>query len=127
MKTYILSILDRYKKFNENLDVKALLCEKSWLVFNDSGEKELYIFQEDNTLLVSYAGRVTMGTWKYIPANRSLLISANGESYMFHPAYVDGILLALQQDGTRNYCFMIDEKKRKSICSKVAANAKPVF
>lgn len=51
MKTYLLDILNKYNRFSENLDVKTILCNKSWLVFNDTGNKELYIFQEMVTLL----------------------------------------------------------------------------
>ena len=47
MKTYLLDILSRYNRFSENLDVKTVLCNKSWWIFNDSGDKELYIFQEN--------------------------------------------------------------------------------
>ena len=44
MKTFLLDIADRFRRFDEQLDVKALLCNKSWQVFNDSGVKEIYIF-----------------------------------------------------------------------------------
>ena len=42
MKTFLLDIPDRFRRFDEQLDVKALLCNKSWQVFNDSGVKEIY-------------------------------------------------------------------------------------
>ena len=46
MKTFLLDSFNRYKRFSEELDVKTILCNKSWLIFNDSGDKELYVFQE---------------------------------------------------------------------------------
>ena len=52
MKTFLLDIPDRFRRFDEQLDVKALLCNKSWQVFNDSGVKEIYIFQEDGSLII---------------------------------------------------------------------------
>ena len=109
MKTYILSILDSLKQINETLDAKAALYNKSWLVFNDTGIKEVYIFQKDGTLLDSVNGRVIEGSWQYIKENRTLLISIMGNSYMFHPLFMDDIVLALQMDGTKECCFMIDE------------------
>ena len=42
MKAYLLDIPNKYHRFSKNLDVKAILCNKSWLVFNDSEDKELY-------------------------------------------------------------------------------------
>ena len=109
MKTYLLDILNRYKKFSESLDVEAILCSKSWSVFNDSGCKEIYLFQHDGSLIISVSGEVTNATWKYIPVNQSILISTKSASYMLHPAFVDDIIFALQLDGTNQYSFMIDE------------------
>ena len=69
MKTYLFNAINRYKKLSEELDVKAILCDKSWWVFNDSGEKELYIFNTDGNLIISISGKVSNGTWQYIAAN----------------------------------------------------------
>ena len=46
MKTYLFETLNRYKRFSESLDAKAVLSNKAWIVFNDEGEKQVYIFQE---------------------------------------------------------------------------------
>ena len=106
MKTYLLDVLNRYKRFSEILDVKTILCNKSWLIFNDSGEKEVYIFQEDGSLIISFAGKVTHATWQYLPVNKSLIIDSNEDAYMLHPAFVDENLFVLQQDGTDRFAFM---------------------
>lgn len=83
------------------------------MVFNNSGEKETYIFQESGILIISLNGKVTNATWQYIPANKSLIISGNEQSYMVHAAYVDNILFALQIDGTKEYAFLIDENNKQ--------------
>lgn len=114
MKTYLLDVLNRYKRFSETLDVKTILCNKSWLIFNDSGEKEVYIFQEDGSLIISFAGKVTHATWQYLPVNKSLIIDSNEDAYMLHPAFVDENLFVLQQDGTDRFAFMIEEKQSAS-------------
>ena len=118
MKTYVLDILNRYKRFSEKQDVKAILCNKSWWIFNDSGEKEIYIFQEDGSLIISLNGKVTRATWQYIPANKSLIIGTANESYMLHPAFIDEKIFALQQDGINKFAFMIDEQKSGSFAPK---------
>lgn len=118
MKTYFLDTLNRYKRFSEKLDAKTILCNKSWWIFNDSGEKEIYIFQEDGSLIISFSGKVTHATWQYIPANKSLVISTFKESYMLHPAFVDENLFALQQDGTNKFAFMIDESQKSNFAPK---------
>ena len=76
MKTYLFDTINRYKRFSEKLDVQTVICNKSWWVFNDSGEKELYIFNEDGTLDVSFGGRVTEGKWRYVSANKSIIVSS---------------------------------------------------
>lgn len=118
MKTYFLDTLNRYKRFSEKLDAKTILCNKSWWIFNDGGEKEIYIFQEDGSLIISFSGKVTHATWQYIPANKSLVISTSKESYMLHPAFVDENIFALQQDGTNKFAFMIDENQTANFAPK---------
>ena len=82
MKTYILDSLNRMKRFGESLDVKTILCNKAWQIFNDTGEKEMYIFQESGEVLLSNNGIVSHGNWQYISANKSILISIKESSYM---------------------------------------------
>lgn len=111
MKTYLLDIPSRYNRFSKNLDVKAILCNKSWQIFNDSGDKELYIFQENGSLITSANGSVTNATWQYISANNSLVISFKEQSYMLHPSFKDDMIFALQQDGTERFVFLIEENQ----------------
>ena len=118
MRTYLLDILNRFNRFSENLDVKTILCNKSWLVFNDTGDKELYIFQENGNLIASVNGNVLNGTWQYISANKSIILSFKEQSYMLHPSFFDKTIFALQQDGTNKYAFMIDEKQSQSFQPK---------
>ena len=114
MKTYLLDVLNKFQRFSENLDVKTILCNKAWLIFNDSGDKEVYIFQEDGSLIISLNGKVSRATWQYIPANRSLIINSDNESYMLRPFFQDENLFTLQLDGTREYSFLLNEAQRAS-------------
>lgn len=109
MKTYLFDTFSRYKRFSDKLDVQAILCNKSWWVFNDLGEKELYIFQINGNLIISISGRVSNAKWEYIPANKSIIVTGHGQSYMVHPAFVDNIILVFQVDGTNEYAFLIAE------------------
>lgn len=127
MKTYLLDILNKYNRFSENLDVKTILCNKSWLVFNDTGNKELYIFQENGNLIASVNGNVINGTWQYISVNKSIIISFKEQSYMLHPSFFDKTIFALQQDGTSKYAFMIDEKQSQLFQPKSLTELKSYF
>jgi len=127
MKTYILDTFNRFKRYSDSLDIKTVLCNKSWWVFNDLGEKEIYLFQEDNTLIIAVKGIVSNATWKYISANNSLLISTKSESYLLHPAFIDEVIFALQLDGTSQYSFMIDETQRDSFAPKTLTDITNYF
>ena len=119
MKTYLLETLNRYKRFSESLDAKAVLSNKAWVVFNDEGEKQVYIFQEDGTLLITTNGIGSVKTWKYIPANKSILINGDGNRFvMLRTAFVDENILAFQLDGTDRYAFMIDENNKALFAPK---------
>ena len=119
MKTYLLETLNRYKKFSESLDAKAVLSNKAWVVFNDEGEKQVYIFQEDGTVLITTNGIGSVKTWKYIPANKSILINGDGNRFvMLRTAFVDKNILAFQLDGTDRYAFMIDENNKALFAPK---------
>ena len=118
MKTFLLDSFNRYKRFSEELDVKTILCNKSWLIFNDCGDKELYVFQENGSLIASVNGNVTNAKWQYIPANKSLVVSFREQSFMFHPSFINNVIFALQQDGTERFAFMINEEKSESFQPK---------
>ena len=118
MKTDLFNAINKYKKFSETLEVKKAICDKAWWIFNDSGEKELYIFQEDGTLYITLSGKVSNGTWQYITANKSIIISANNQSYMVHAAFMDDCIFALQVDGTEEYAFLIDEQNQQNFLPK---------
>lgn len=110
MKTYILDSINRIKRLGENLDAKTILCNKSWQIFNDTGEKELYIFQENGDILLSTNGIVSQGKWQYIYANKSILISVKENSYMLHPSFSINNIMAMNLDGTERYMLMIEEQ-----------------
>ena len=117
MMTYLMSIPESIRKISEKLNVKSTLCERSWCVFNDQGVKILYIFQDNGTLIISKNGIATKSHWEYIKANKTLLIEDSAQSFLFHPAFLDDTIFALQQDGTEKYLFMINEQKKEEFLS----------
>ena len=122
MKTFLFNSLNRFRRYSEELDtmaeIRKCLCDKAWQVFNNSGDKEVYIFQEDGRLIISINGNITRGSWQYLSVNNSIAISASNQEYMVHPAFLDNILFALQVDGTENYAFLIDQKNAQNFAPK---------
>ena len=121
MKTYLYSIPNKIQSFSKKLDVKASLCGKSWDVYNDEGVKQLFIFNEDGSLLITNNGKVSNVSWQFIPQNSSILIISEDETIMFRPAFYNKDIFALQQDGVERYLLMIDEEK-KSLFPNLSLN-----
>lgn len=108
MKTYLFDTINRYKRFSEKLDAQTIFT-KAWRVFCDTGEKSLYIFQADGSLIISVNGFVHMGSWQYIAANQSVMIKNSEQIYLFQPAFYDENILTLRLDDTNNCVFLIDD------------------
>lgn len=125
MKTFLLNIPNEIRNWNNSLDAKSLLCSQSWNVFNDEGVKEVYVFQDDGTLIASHNGKVTKAKWEYIPQNTSLIIENLGaDIYMLNPVCYDDKVLTLQVDGTNNFALLINDKFVQQLMLDSVAKAK---
>ena len=110
MKTFTLNIPRGIRNWSYALDAKTILCSRSWIIINEDNVKEVYIFQEDGTLILSYNGKVCKTRWEYIAQNTSLIIEdTESNTYMLKPAYYDNKMLILQVDGTNEYAIMVNE------------------
>lgn len=116
MKTYLLNAVQRLKNYSQKLDAQAILYDKSWEVFNESGDKELMIFRANNELLISRNGIIQKGKWELLDIS-NLIIDVGEKSYLLNAAYIEDQFLALKLDGTEQYMVMIetDMKNRFSL------------
>ena len=115
MQSYILDSLNRFKRFSKRLDVTTDLSNRSWMVINDSNEKEILIFQKNGKVVYSINGLVSEGTWLYIVANDSIILKVASSSYMLHPSFYDENLIILNLDGTNQSVFFIDENRHNAL------------
>lgn len=127
MKTFLLNIPKRLKLKSNEFDAKAILCDKAWTVFNDEGIKQLFIFQPDGSLFITIDGYVSNSMWKYIPVNNSVIITSGDKSMMFHPAFRDDVVLALERDGGSDCLLMIDEISQKTFIPKTLSELNHYF
>lgn len=112
MKAFLFDLVNKLQRTSNALDAKAILCNKTWRVFSDTGEKEVYIFMEDGKLVMSVNGVAVVGSWMYIPANQSLVISGNNQNFLVHPIICNNVL-ALALDGSNQCCFLLDSTKEE--------------
>ena len=127
MKTYFLDVIKRIKRFSEEFNVQTTLCDKTWTVFNDTGEREVYIFQPDGTVFITSNGIGIKGKWHWLSANRSLIINKDDNVMMFHPEFIDNTILALTLDGTSKMAFLIEQGNKNAFAAKTLAQLEDYF
>ena len=111
MKTYISDLIPKLQRYSQKLDNLTLLTNQHWVVFDGITEnKNVYIFRENNDLLISLNGKVEKAKWEYL-GNNSLLIDKKDESFLFKHGFFDENVLALKIDSKDEYAFLINETK----------------
>lgn len=115
-----MSLPKSLKGINDKLNAKALLCEKSWVVFHEE-KRVVFIFQKNGSLIVSQNGVASKGKWEYVKSNKTILIETADVMLLLHPTFVDDVLFVLQQDGTEGYFVLIDERQIGKFVQKTIA------
>lgn len=88
MKTFLLTSVKRLKNYSKTLDVEVILYNKSWMVFNETGDKELMIFRPNKELLISRKGIIQKGKWDLLDI-ANIIIDIGDRSYLFNASYVE--------------------------------------
>jgi hypothetical protein len=112
MKTYVLDIIPKIKKYSKRLDDLTNLSNRNWVMYDEySGSKRVYIFRKNNELLVSTDGEVEKGNWEYIN-NECILIDIFAKSFLLRLEFLNDILLLLKNDNKKNeagYAIFVNE------------------
>ena len=111
MKTFLLSILPKIKKYSEKLDDVSILTNKHWVAISELNEKVVFIFRENNNeLLISKSGRIEKARWEYLNKN-AILIERKDGNFLLRNGFIDNNVLVLNLDGTSESVIFIDESK----------------
>lgn len=109
MKTFLGDIFPKIQRFSQKLDNLTLLTNQHWVsIDNIIANKIVYIFRNNNELIVSTNGKVEKAKWEYI-GNKSLLIDKTNESYLFKHGFFDENILALKVDSSDEYAVFVNE------------------
>lgn len=109
MKTYLLDLIPKLRKYSKQLDDTTILTNKHWVLLGEDGNKTVYIFRKiNNQLLISQNGLIEKANWEHI-GNGSIMIDLKGNSYLFKHGFIDDAVLALKLDGTNEYALFINE------------------
>lgn len=118
MKTYFFDVIQRIKRFSMTFDVESLLCNRTWNMFSDTDETEVYVFQDDGSVFITKHGVGEQAKWNWLSENNSLIINRDGHVLLLHPEYIDKSILALSLDGTNNLAFLIDQSNKSALAAK---------
>lgn len=111
MKTYFVDLIPKIQRFSQKLDNLTLLTNQHWVVIDDIDlNKYVYIFRQNNELLISVNGKVEKAKWEYLGQN-TLLIDRKEESFLFRQGFFDENILALKVDSKNEYAFLVNETK----------------
>jgi hypothetical protein len=111
MRTFFADIIPKIQRFSQKLDDLTKLTNQHWVSINDMDQdKRVFIFRQNNQLLISENGIVEKGSWEYL-GNQSLLIDTKNESYLLKHGFFDEHVIALKLDSTDNYAFFVNETR----------------
>ena len=111
MKTYFSEIIPKLQNYSHKLDEIALLANQHWILFDENSEQKIvYIFRDNNELIISTNGSVEKGSWDYL-GNNSLLIEQSENSILFNHGFFNEKVLFLKVDGKNEYVILINEYK----------------
>ena len=107
MKIFLKNISSQLKQYSKSLDKQSILIDKPWALIDDEFEMQRLIFKKDGGLILSKNGKVTEGSWEYLPTANSLLIDRGNDKILCNEEFVDDGVLILKLDGTDNRFFAL--------------------
>jgi len=111
METNLSVLIPRVNKLSQKFDNILLIQSHHWVLINEvENKKNLYIFRDNNELLISDEGHVDISKWRYLGKNTLLIESKNGKC-LFKHGFFDDNLIAIKVHDKENYSFFVNEAK----------------
>lgn len=99
MKHYLKNLLPRLQQYSKSLDHIENFVGQPWVLVDDALNRQVYVFQRDNSLIMSLNGQAQEGKWSYVPAVQSLLVDRGVDKILLNHAFVEKGLMVLKKDG----------------------------
>jgi hypothetical protein len=107
MLLYIKNLLPRLRQYSQTLDKIELLVEHPWVLIDDEGNQQKYIFRRGGDLLMSINGKGIKGKWEYLTVAKSLWIDRGQDNIMLNHGFVNPAVMILQMDGNKEMPFVL--------------------
>ncbi|MDB9754711.1 hypothetical protein OAB20_00295 [Winogradskyella sp.] len=102
MQLYIKNLVKRLSQFSQRLDSIELFVDKKWVLIDEEGNQQSYIFERNGDLVMSKNGIVKMGKWKLYPEAQSIKIDRIEDQILLNQAFFDKALMILKYDGYKD-------------------------
>jgi hypothetical protein len=111
MKTYLLDIIPKIKRYSKSLDELTNLTNQNWVAVDDiPNSKKVFIFDASGELFIYEKGiEVESGSWRIV--NQSLILKLQSGGYLLNYSFNDGNVLLLKLDSTDGYVLFVNETK----------------
>ena len=111
MFSFLQNLLPRLRQFSQSLDQTELFVDKPWVLLDEDGQQQTYIFRRGGELLMSLDGQVQMGSWDYIAAAQSILIDRQVDKLLLNHFFFTDALLVLARDGRPDSKFVLANRQ----------------
>ena len=104
-------IIPRASKLSQKFDNTSLLLSNHWVLVDQINSKKiLYIFRNNNELLISEGGRVELASWRYLGIS-TFIIEKEKEKKLYKYGFFDQNIIAVRYGDDQSYLFFVNEKK----------------
>lgn len=106
MIEYLKNILPRISHFSKLLDKEEVFINKPWVYLDEESNNHGYLFHRDKRLIMSFNGKVTIGSWELLPHGK-LLIDRCTDKILLENMFIDDALMVLKKSGSQDESFVL--------------------
>ncbi len=111
METNLSVLLPRVNKLSQKFDNISLMLSHHWVLVDETqSKKKLYIFRNNNELIISENGSIDLAKWRYLGKN-TLTIEREGDNFLYKHGFFDENLIAIKIHNDDEYSFFVNETK----------------
>ena len=111
METNLSVLIPRVTKLSQKFDNTSLMLRHHWVLVNENqSKKKLYIFRNNNELIISENGSIGPAKWRYLGKN-TLTIEREGDNFLYKHGFFDENLIAIKIHNDDEYSFFVNETK----------------
>lgn len=107
MNTYLKNLISRANEHSKTLDKKEIFIDHPWVLLDEKGNKETYIFKRNGELIMSLNGSVTIGSWELLLKASSILIDRVKDKILLQHEFIDEALMVLKVDDISTSPFIL--------------------